>query len=184
MAKLFSELDDRLCEFIRAQQMFFIATAPRAEDGHINLSPKGLDTLRILDAHTLAYLDLTGSGSETIAHLKENGRFVMMFCSFSNKPSILRLHGKGEALEHGDPAFEELRPLFPVIRGTRAIIKLHVERIADSCGWGVPRYEFTGNRDTYFKYAESLSDDELVKAQIEDNSSSIDGLPSLAKPGF
>lgn len=182
MAKLFSELDDRLCEFIRAQKIFFIATAPRADDGHINCSPKGLDTLRILDAHTLAYLDLTGSGAETIAHLKENGRFVLMFCSFSNKPSILRLHGTGEVFETRDAGFAELKPHFPSIRGTRAIIRLNVARIADSCGWGVPRYEHVGDRDTYFKYADSLSDDELREAQREDNLSSIDGIPSLSGP--
>ncbi|MBD3649586.1 MAG: pyridoxamine 5'-phosphate oxidase family protein [Pseudomonadales bacterium] len=183
MGKLYSELDDKLCEFIRSQHMFFIATAPRSDEGSVNCSPKGLDTLRILDEHTLAYLDLTGSGAETIAHLKENGRFVLMFCSFSNKPLILRLHGKGEVLEKGDAGYDDLIGEFPDMRGTRSIIKLNVTRIADSCGWGVPRYEYQGDRDTYFKFADSLSDDEMAQARKEGNAHSIDGLPALSRFG-
>lgn len=180
MATLFDSLNEDLREFIRAQHMFFIATAPRADDGFVNCSPKGLDTLRILDDRTLGYVDLTGSGVETIAHLKENGRFVMMFCSFSNRPRILRLHGRGEVYETRDQGFAGLAQLFPVLRGTRAIIKLNVTRIADSCGWGVPVYDYVRDRDTYQKFAASLSDEQMHDAQVAGNSVSIDGLPALS----
>lgn len=182
MGKIYEKLDDKLCDFIQSQQMFFVATAPLSEAGSINCSPKGLDTLRIIDENFVAYLDLTGSGAETIAHLKENGRCVMMFCSFTNRPKILRLHGTGEVLETDSEGFAELKHLFPDIRGTRAIIKLNISRIADSCGWGVPMYEYIGERDTYHKFAESLSDEEMRAAQVEENSVSIDGLPALSTP--
>lgn len=182
MAKLFEEIDDTLAAFIRDQKMFFIATAPLAANGHVNLSPKGLDTLRILDSHTVAYLDLTGSGVETISHLKENGRFVMMFCAFEGRPKILRLHGHGAVLERGDTEFDELLPLFPSIPGTRAIIKLSVERVADSCGWGVPKFEFKGERDQLTRYATQIGDEGLREGQLEANMSGIDGLPGLRAP--
>lgn len=183
MGKLYEKLDDKLKEFITSQHMFFIATAPLAEDGLVNCSPKGMDTLRILDDRTLAYLDLTGSGSETIAHLKQNGRFVLMWCSFTNRPLILRVHGKGEVLECDHAEFDRMMTLFPEIRGARAVILLHAERVADSCGWGVPEYEFVKERDTYTKFAESISDEQLREGQIE-NATSLDGLPSLAKPNI
>lgn len=181
MGKLYQELDEKLCDFIRAQHMFFIATAPRSDAGMVNCSPKGLDTLRILDSHTLAYLDLTGSGAETIAHLKENRRFVLMFCSFTNRPLILRLHGQGEVIETHDSGFDALATRFPETRGTRAIIKLNVTRVADSCGWGVPLYEYVGDRDTYAKVATSMSDEDMTKAQEASNLCSIDGLPALSR---
>ena len=184
MATLFEELTDELCDFINAQHMFFVATATGSTDGFVNCSPKGLDTLRILDRNTVAYLDLTGSGVETIAHLKENGRLVMMFCSFSNKPKILRLHGKGTVLETRDPGFAELIGEFPDMRGMRAIIRLDVTRVSDSCGWGVPMYDFIGDRDTYRKYAESRSDEQLRESQKAGNSFSLDGLPALSRPSI
>lgn len=162
--------------------MFFIATASSSADGLINCSPKGLDTLRILDSKTIAYLDFTGSGIETVAHLKENGRFVLMFCSFSERPLILRLHGSGTVLEKDDAEFADLLPLFPEIPGVRAIIKMAVERIADSCGWGVPQFEFKGERDTYFKYAQHIGDEGIQKAQSASNLRSLDGLPGLKQP--
>ena len=180
MGKLYQELDEKLQTFIESQQMFFIATA--AAEGLVNCSPKGLDTLRILDSKTLAYIDLTGSGVETVAHLKENGRFVLMFCSFAERPLILRLHGTGKVLEKDDPEFAELLPLFPETPGARAIIKLHAERIADSCGWGVPQFEFKGERDTYFRYAEQIGDEGLLKAQSSVNTRSLDGLQGLKDP--
>lgn len=184
MAKIFEEIDDTLAAFIREQKMFFIATAPLAADGHVNLSPKGLDTLRILDPRTVAYLDLTGSGVETISHLKENGRFVLMFCAFDGRPKILRLHGHGAVLERGDAEFEELLTLFPTLPGTRAIIKLSVERIADSCGWGVPQFEFKGERDQLTRYSTQIGDDGLRKAQLESNMTGLDDLPGLRAPSF
>ena len=182
MGKTYDHIDERLSEFIESQSIFFVATAPLAEDGLLNLSPKGLDTLRILDEQTVAYLDLTGSGVETIAHLKENGRCVMMFCAFEGRPMILRLHGRGEVFEKGDPEFERLLPLFPELPGTRSIIRLTVERIADSCGWAVPLMKHEGDRDQLLRYAEQKGDDGIRDAQLRANMTSLDGLPGLKGP--
>jgi len=182
MAKIYPELDDKLQSFIKAQRMFFIATAPSSATGLINCSPKGLDSLRIIDTKTIAYLDFTGSGIETVAHLKENGQYVLMFCSFEERPLILRLHGTGTVLEKEDEEFDKLLPLFPEMPGVRAIIKLTVKRIADSCGWGVPLFEFKGERDTYFKYAKQLGDEGLQAAQTATNMHSLDGLQGLKQP--
>lgn len=182
MGELYDEINTKLSDFILSQHMFFVGTAPRSDEGLVNLSPKGMDTFRILDSTTVAYLDLTGSGAETIAHLKENGRMVVMFCSLTNRPLIVRLHGKGEVHEVHDPGFAELKEHFPTLRGTRAIIKLNVTRISDSCGWGVPVYDFVSDRDTYEKYAATLTDEKLRAGQLASNSVSIDGLPALSRP--
>lgn len=182
MAKLYEKLDERLQEFILEQQMFFVASAPISEDGLVNISPKGLDTLQIIDSKTVAYLDLTGSGVESIAHIKENGRFVMMFCSYDKNPLILRLHGKGSVIEKSDAEWDSLRSKFQDFPAIRAIIKLSIERIADSCGWGVPLYEFMGTRDQYFGFADKLGEDGLRKAQLKYNMASLDGLPALDEP--
>ena len=146
MAKTFAHIDDTLASFIRRQHVFFVATAARADDAHINLSPKGLDSFAILDPNTVGYLDLTGSGVETIAHLRENGRIVIMFCAFEGTPKIVRLHGRGEALEVGTLEFEALAPKFPKLTGTRSIIRVDLDRISDSCGYGVPLYKYEGER--------------------------------------
>lgn len=182
MGKVYDELTEPLQEFIRGQQMFFVATAPLSGEGLVNLSPKGLDTLRILDAKTIAYLDLTGSGIETIAHLKENGRMVMMFCSFGPRPMILRLHGTGEAIEKSHLDYARLAGNFQDIFGSRAIIRLNIARIADSCGWGVPRYEYQANRETYFQFAEKIGVEGLRQAQAGYNLKSLDGLEGLRQP--
>lgn len=179
MAKVLDEITDELAGFIGEQKLFFVATAPRADGGLINLSPKGLDTFRVLDPHTVAYLDLTGSGIETVAHLKENGRIAFMFCAFEGRPRILRLHGSGEVLELGSAEFERLRPLFPELPGTRSIIRANVKRIADSCGWGVPLYEFEGPRDKLVRFAETLGPERIREAQRTVNAKSIEGLPGL-----
>jgi hypothetical protein len=183
MAKVFKEIDEELAAFIRQQQMFFVASAPLAPDGLVNLSPKGLDSFRILDPHTVAYLDLTGSGIETVAHLKENRRIVFMFCAFEGRPRILRLHGVGEALERGDADFEALRPRFPDHPGDRSIIRASITRIADSCGWGVPLYDFRGERDQLVRYAEQLGPEKLRRAQQKSNVKSIQGLTGLRQEG-
>jgi hypothetical protein len=183
MAKVFEEIDDELAAFIERQQMFFVATAPLADEGLINLSPKGLDTLRILDPHTIAYLDLTGSGVETIAHLKENGRIVLMFCAFDGRPRILRLHGTGEVFETGERGFDELRSRFPDLPGTRSVIRASIRRIADSCGWGVPLFEYKGDRDQLIQYAEKLGPGRLREAQQQANVKSVQGLPGLRRVG-
>ncbi len=179
MGKVFDEIGDDVAAFIREQQMFFVGTAPLAGDGLLNLSPKGLDTFRILGSRSVAYLDLTGSGIETVAHLKENGRIVFMFCGFEGRPRTLRLHGTGEVLEPGDSAFDSLRGRFPELPGTRCIIRASIRRIADSCGWGVPQYAFRGHRDQLIRFAEQLGPEKIRTAQEAVNTASIDGLRGL-----
>jgi hypothetical protein len=159
--------------------MFFVATAPLAADGLVNLSPKGLDSFRILGPQSVAYLDLTGSGIETVAHLRENGRVVLMFCAFEGRPRIVRLQGVGRAFEPGDPDFERLRPQFPEVAGVRSIVRAEVRRIADSCGWGVPLYSFQGQRDQLVRFGEQLGPQKIREAQTHFNRRSLDGLPGL-----
>ena len=184
MGKIYDALNPQLIEFIAAQQLFFVGTAPLSQDGHINLSPKGMDCLKVLDNHTIAYLDVTGSGVETISHIKENGRVVFMFCAFEGKPFILRLHGQGHVLESDHPEFQSLRGQFADLPGVRSIIKLDITRIADSCGWNVPLYSFEGTRDYYQNFADKLGPEGIREGQLAANMSSIDGLPGLAKPSI
>lgn len=178
MGKQYETLED-LRSFIDKQKMFFVATAPLAADGLVNLSPKGLDTFRILDANTVAYLDLVGSGVETIAHLRENGRIVILFCAFDGYPKIVRLHGRGEALEAGTAEFSELAGLFPTLPGTRSIIRVSCQRISDSCGFGVPRYDFVTDRSQLTASAERKGVEGLESYKREKNARSLDGLPGL-----
>ena len=184
MAAVYEELDARLCQFIEKQKMFFVGSSPLADDGFVNISPKGMDSLRILNAKTVAYLDFTGSGIETVAHVKENGRLVIMFCSFDKSPLILRLYGHANAIERTDADWQRLRSHFPESRMARAIIRLSLTRIADSCGWGVPMYEYVGERAQYRKYAERIDDPGLRQAQLESNLKSINGLPGLERPSI
>ena len=179
MGKVFERIDAALEEFIRAQQMFFVATAPLDARGHVNLSPKGLDTLRVLGPHTIAYLDHVGSGVETIAHLRENGRIVLMLCAFQGPPRIVRFHGRGAILEPQHPEFTQVRTLFPPEPAGRAIIRIAVTRIADSCGHGVPLYEFEGHRSQLTASAARKGVEGLRQYQHEKNRTSIDGLPAL-----
>ncbi len=180
MGKTYHTIDDSLKQFIERQQMFFVATAPLASDGLVNLSPKGLESFAILDEHTVAYADLTGSGIETVAHLKENGRIVVMFCSFDSRPLIVRLHGTGEVIEPAHADFEELQSKFPNYLGLRSIIRVRCNRILDSCGWGVPRYEHQGGRSQLLDWSESKGADGVAQYQREVNATSLDGLPGLA----
>jgi len=184
MAKVYEQLTPELVSFIESQHMFFVGTAPLNEQGHINISPKGMDSLRIIDTRTVAYLDVTGSGVETISHLKQNGRMVMMFCAFEGKPLTLRLHGRGEAIEIDHSEFADLRKLFPDLPGVRSIIRLRASRIADSCGWTVPVYEHKGSRDYYDNYAASKTDEDMRQSQLSKNMQGIDGLAALSKPSF
>ena len=179
MGKVFEEVDAALKAFIEAQHMFFVATAPVDAGGHVNLSPKGLDSLRFLTPAKIAYLDYVGSGAETIAHLKENGRIVIMFCALTGPPKIVRLHGRGEVLEPQDAEYERLRPLFPPIPSGRAIIVVSINRVADSCGFGVPLYRFERQRSQLADWADRKGEDGLSVYQREKNGSSIDGLPAL-----
>ncbi len=179
MAKTYSEIDASLAAFIAAQHLFFVATAPTNTAGHINLSPKGLETFAVLDPTTVAYLDLTGSGIETVAHLRENGRIVIVFCSFEGAPRILRLHGHGEVIEAGEPHFEELRVRFPAFEGIRSVIRVKLQRIADSCGYGVPLYRFAGHRSQLLDWAQRQGPRGLADYRAQKNCTSIDSLPGL-----
>jgi hypothetical protein len=182
MSKVYDELTPKLIEFIAAQKMFFVGTAPLSADGHVNVSPKGMDSFRVLDSRTVAYLDVTGSGVETVAHVKENGRLVIMFCAFAGRPFILRLHGRAEVLERAHPEFDALASRFPVLPGSRSIVRLSVRRIADSCGWTVPLYEFVGVRDYYDNHAAKLGPEGIRQGQLAANMRSIDGLRGLDGP--
>ena len=189
MAKVFERIDPQLREWIAKQRLFFVATAPLSGDGHVNLSPKGpIGTLRVLDEHTVAYLDITGSGAETIAHLRENGRIVVMLCAFEGPPRILRLHGRGEVVTADDPRFGELiercafdEPEVPQAR--RAVVVVDVSRVADSCGYGVPLMSFEGLRPHADQWARKRirtnGSDGIRDYQREKNTESLDGLPAL-----
>jgi len=180
MAKVFPAIDPALQAWIAKQHLFFVATAPLASDGLVNCSPKGLDCLRVLDAHTVAYLDLTGSGIETIAHLRENGRIVLMFCSFEKAPRIVRFHGVGRVHLTGTPEFDALLGHFIALAGMRSIIVVDVKRIADSCGFGVPRYAFEGERTTLTDLWTQRGETETCEYQRDQNALSLDGLPGLS----
>lgn len=176
MAKFQTELNDSLIKFIKKQKMFFTATAPTK--GRINLSPKGIDTFRCLDNKTVAYLDLTGSGNETSAHIQENGRMTVMFCSFTKKPLILRLYGIGEVVRIGSEKWEELIPNFVRDFGERQIIVLHIESTQTSCGYGVPVYELVEERQTLTDWTNGKDPQKLEEYKREKNQFSIDGLPT------
>jgi hypothetical protein len=176
MAKFQDELNETLIKFIKAQKMFFTATAPI--NGRINLSPKGIDTFRCLDNNTVGYLDLTGSGNETSAHIQENGRMTVMFCSFSDKPLILRLYGQGEVVKLGSEKWNELIPNFIRDFGERQIILLHVESLQTSCGFGVPIYELVEERQTLTDWAAGKDEEKLKEYWQAKNLQSIDGLPT------
>jgi len=180
MGKLYKGIDDTLCSFIAAQHVFFVATAPLDRDGHVNLSPKGLNSFHVIDSKTVAYLDLTGSGIETVSHLKDNGRIVIMFCAFEGAPKILRLHGRGEAIEPDDPRFSELLALFSERPpGVRSVVVVRLERISDSCGYGVPVYRYDGERTQLVAWATRKGTEGLRQYRSEKNLQSIDGLPGL-----
>lgn len=179
MGNTYSWIDERLAQWIAAQHMFFVATAPDDPDDHINLSPKGLDCFRIVDPVTVAFLDLTGSGIETVAHLKQNGRITIMFCAFDGAPKILRLYGKGEVVDPTSDTFASLRPLFPALPGERSIIRVRLTRIADSCGFGVPLMKFESERNQLIKSAEKKGEEGLREYRVRKNAESIDGLPGL-----
>ncbi|MEV0400943.1 pyridoxamine 5'-phosphate oxidase family protein [Actinoallomurus sp. NPDC050550] len=178
MGKLYERIDERLRAFIAAQPMFFVATAPAA-GGHVNVSPKGYrDTFAILDDLTVAYLDLYGSGSETIAHLRDNGRITIMFCSFDRQPKILRLYGSGRVVRPDAPEWASLIGRFGGHPGTRTIIVVDVERIADSCGYSVPFMELAGERPLLDDQHGRRAPEEWAP-RVERNGASIDGLPAL-----
>lgn len=175
--EVFDRISDELAAFIVAQPLFFVATAP-LEGGHVNLSPKGLETLRVIDPTTVAYLDLTGSGNETSAHVAENGRLTIMLCSFDAKAMILRLYGRGRTVLPADAEFAALRPHFADLPGERQIVVLDIERVQTSCGYAVPRMENPRQRDTLVRWAENKGPDGIAAYQQQKNVVSIDGLPA------
>ena len=189
MARTYEQIDEHLREWIARQPMFFVASAPLAEDGHVNVSPKGPGgSLRVLGPDRVAYLDLVGSGAETIAHVRENGRIVVMFCAFEGPPRIVRLHGRGDVVLPGDGRSEALlaeagfdEPTVPEAR--RAIVVVNVTRIASSCGYGVPLMDYAGERPhtdaSTRKRLRTGGPDAIVRYQQEKNRESIDGLPAV-----
>lgn len=179
MGRTFSELAESHVAFITRQKMFFVGSAPLTGDGHVNLSPKGLDTFRILSPSRVMYADFTGSGVETIAHLRENGRMTIMFCAFDGPPNILRLYGRGRVVEPQDAEFAELASKLSGLPPMRAIIVLDVSRVSDSCGFGVPLYEFKGDREQMAAWCDRKGDEGIRTYQREKNARSIDGLPGL-----
>src|SRR3954470_25045514 len=183
MGKSYERIDDTLADFIGRQHVFFVGTAPDSADGHLNISPKGLDTFRILGPNSVAYLDLTGSGIETVAHLRENRRVTLMFCAFEGRPLIVRLYGRGRVVEPGDPEWDGLIARFPEYPGARSVVVVDVERVADSCGFAVPLYEYQGERSQLVDYAEKKGPDAMEKYKSQKNRASIDGLPGLRSAG-
>jgi hypothetical protein len=179
MGSVYAELNERLRELIAAQHLFFVATAPLSAEQHLNLSPKGLESFVILDDKTVAYLDLIGSGIETVSHLRENGRIVLMFCTFSGAPKVLRLYGRGRVVEPQDAEWQTLSSRFPTYLGARSVIVIDLDRIADSCGWGVPRFEYAGERTQLVDYCDAKGPEKLADYKRQKNAHSIDGLPGL-----
>jgi hypothetical protein len=179
MATVHPEITQDLAEWIGKQHVFFVATAPLAAEGMVNCSPKGLDAFAILDGQTVAYLDLTGSGAETIAHVRENRRIVIMFCAFEGAPKIVRLHGRGTVVFPNDAEFSDLRPRFPDHPGVRSIIQVDVARISDSCGHGVPEYAYEGERVALVRWAAKKGPEGMQAYQAENNRVSLDGLPAV-----
>src|SRR4051794_33388535 len=179
MSRIYEAITPRLRQFIEAQHVFFVASAPDGPGGHVNVSPKGVAGMfQVVDERTVAYLDLTASGAETIAHLRQNGRITVMFCSFDRSPKILRLHGHGRSIGRGDPEFGRWAATFPQTIAARAVIVVDVERVADSCGYGVPLMEFAGEREMLVPHQERRGVDGLAAYRIEKNRVSIDGLPA------
>lgn len=176
MGKFHEQLDDNLRGFIARQHMYFVASAPR--EGRVNLSPKGLDSLRILDARRVVYLDMTGSSNETAAHLLDNGRMTLMFCSFAGDPLILRLYGKGRVVARHDSEWEGLRGLFPPMPGVRQLVVLDIESLQTSCGAGVPLYDYQGEREALLRWVEKKGEEGALAYRLEKNRISIDGLPT------
>ena len=183
MAKIYPEIDGKLADFIGRQKMFFVGSAPLSGEGHVNLSPKGYDAFRIVGPRQVAYCDLGGSGIETVAHIRENGRITIMFCAFEGPAMILRLYGRGSVLQFDEPGYEKRkRELFPNMGQARNIVTVDVERIADSCGWGVPFYDFRSEREQLVRAVEHIPAEEWGPRRHRSNTLSIDGLPGLKRP--
>lgn len=183
MARFYDALDDKHVAFIKAQKMFFVATAPLSDAGRVNLSPKGYDSFRIIGPGRVAYADLGGSGAETLAHVRENGRITFMFCAFEGAANIMRIYGRGEVMQFNDPGFaEEIAKFPPGHERARDIIFADIVSVQDSCGWGVPFYEFRGQRDQLARYIGNRPVEEWRESRLTKNAQSIDGLPAMIRP--
>ena len=180
MGKVHDHIDERLRAFIEGQQVFFVGTAPLSRDGHVNVSPKGLaDTFCVVDEHTVAYLDLTASGAETIAHVRENGRIVVMFCSFSDKPNVVRLHGRGRVVTVYDDAYASWAERFPANPAARAVVVVDVDRVSSSCGYALPLLTPESERDLLTPNMQRRGPEGVVTYRRTKNRVSIDGLPAF-----
>ena len=179
MGKTFEEITSELADWIARQRLFFVATAPMAETGLLNCSPKGMDSFRVLGPRTVGYLDLPGSGIETVAHLQENGRIAFMFCAFEGPPKIVRLQGVGNVITPESAEFDDLKSKFPNHAGARAIIRAELTRISDSCGYGVPKFTYVEERDALTQSIQKKGTDGLIRYRQEKNAHSLDGLPGL-----
>ncbi len=179
MADTFPEITPAIAEWIGEQKMFFVATAPLGAGGHVNCSPKGLDTFRVLGPNRVGYVDLTGSGAETIAHLRQNGRIVLMFCAFAGPPKIVRLHGTGRILTDDSPDWTEAVSDFPDLPGARSLVLAHITRVSQSCGYSIPRYEYVEDRMSLDRWSRPKSPEEVAVIRQKKNATSIDGLPAL-----
>ena len=187
MGKVYQRIDSRLTRWIEAQPVFFVATAPLAADGLVNLSPRGLrGTFRVLDEHTFSFADLTGSGIETVAHLRENGRICVMLCAFDGPPKIVRLHGTGSVVRRGEPGFAAALEPFtaPLTVGSRepaarAVVRVDVHRISDSCGYGVPLMDLRAERDLLDSWSDNKGPDGVARYRTKRNAVSLDGLPGM-----
>lgn len=179
--KVYDQLDERIIKFIEKQKMFFVASAPLSGDGHVNISPKGYDAFKVIDDTTVAWLDLGGSGIETQAHVQENGRITIMFCAFEGPANILRLFGTGEVVNPHHKDWDEMLSMFPDFERARGVFRVKLNRIQDSCGWGVPFMEFKGERDQLSRYVDNKSTEEWVESRYEKNGESIDGLKGLVR---
>jgi predicted pyridoxine 5'-phosphate oxidase superfamily flavin-nucleotide-binding protein len=183
MGQVHERITERLREFVEAQHLYFVGTAPADVDGHVNLSPKGhRDTFTIIDDVTVAYLDLTGSGAESLAHIRENGRVVVMFCAFEGPPDIVRLHGRGRVVFPLDADWDALIARFPTRPGARAVVVVDIRRVSSSCGFAVPLYEYVGQRDLLEQWTSRKTDEELADYRATRNAASIDGLPAVPTP--
>lgn len=180
MGKVLDRIDDDVRRFIAGQQLYFVATAPSGSDGHVNLSPKGhADTFAVIDDRTVAYLDLTGSGAETAAHLRDNGRITVMFCAFDGAPNIVRFHGRGRVVTRYDEEYADLAGRFTDLPGARAVVVVDIERVSDSCGFAVPLMSYVGERDLLPAYFERKGVEGSAEYRRRKNLASLDGLPAF-----
>lgn len=182
MGKIYSDITPALADWIRRQPLFFVATAPLGADAHVNLSPKGLDAFRLLGGARVAYFDYTGSGAETIAHLRENGRITFMFCAFAGPPKIVRLHGQGRAVAPASEEGRAIAPLFTASKPPRCYIVADITRISDSCGFGVPLMTLERERDAMAKWSEGKTAADFADYRRAKNALSIDGIPAWDEP--